>query len=118
MRHARWMFLLLAAGLLLVAVGCLVLVGDRLIAAIHEAWKFEGHGGSKGIDIGMNAAFRFLSCCVLGQGTSFLLVMLAKRWGDALMSRMALAAGLIYLLSGAVLFFLVSSGAAFLYGGR
>lgn len=71
MRHVQKVCLVLALGLLAMAVLGLVLTGGRVAAALFDLWKFSGYKGGHGIDLGANSSFRFLSLCVLATGSLY-----------------------------------------------
>jgi hypothetical protein len=118
MRHAQEICLVLALGLLVLAILGLVLTGDRVAAALFDLWKFSGYKREHGIDLGANSSFRFLSLCAMAAAACMPLALLAKRWNNKLLYRLATSAGAVYCANGALMFFLVSSGLAFLYCGR
>jgi len=110
--------LALALGLLTMAVWGLALTVDRAAAVLFDLWKFSGHASERGIDIGANSSFQFLSLCVFAMGFCMPLALLAKSWNNKLLYRLSTAAGATYFISCLLLFLLVSSGLAFLYCGR
>jgi len=118
MRPIRRISIVLAFGLLAMAVLGLALVGDRVFTALFNLWKFSGYMDGHGIDLGANSSFQFLSLCLLATSACMLLALRARDWGDKLLYQLATAAGAIYFINGLLLFSLVSFGLAFLYCGR
>lgn len=107
-----------AIGLLIVALLCMVFVGDRVVAALFNLWKFSGYHHWQGIDLGARSSFQFLMVCLYGLTGCFALIILCKPQGGTSFSRIVIAAGSIYFIDGSLLLLTISSGLGYLYCGR
>lgn len=108
----------LVLALLAFGIFGLVMVGDRGVAALFDAWKFGGSPRKQGIDLGANSSLEFLMLSMFGMAACVPVVIVSLRRGDKLLYRLATAAIGTYLLSDVMLFALISSGLAYFYCGR
>lgn len=107
----------LTAGLVAGAILAIMLVCERIVAALFDAWKFSESGRWAGIDLGAQSSLQFLCLCLLG--TSGCLGVLSKfpEAGPKNL-KLILFAGGLYVCAGVALVLMVSMGAAYLYCGR
>jgi hypothetical protein len=103
--------LLLAGAILGVA-----LIGERVLAAMLDAWKFA-QTGPHGIDLGARSGVQFLFLCLLG-ASGCLGVSRFHPGKSGRFTKIILSAGVLYLSAGAAVVSMVSLGAAYLYCGR
>lgn len=107
-----------SVGLLIVAFFCMALVGERVVAALFNLWKFSGYPDWQGIDLGTESIFLFLIGCLYGLAASFALFIFCKPQAGTLLSRILITAGGLYFINGSLLLLMVSSGIGYLYCGR
>lgn len=111
----RWVA---AVGLVIGSLLCIVFIGDRVAAAFFNLWIFSGYPHRQGIDLGVNSSFLFLIVCLHGLAGCFALVIIYKPQAGTTFSRIVTIAGIMYLISGLLLFLMVLSGIGYLYCGR
>ncbi|MCL2658306.1 MAG: hypothetical protein FWD62_13015 [Betaproteobacteria bacterium] len=106
--------LVLISLLLPISILGLFWIGDRVYAAIFNAWKFYGYGSNNGIDIGVEPFYFAVFSCLLGLCVCIYIVFYLKKSNRIWLYRSAVMASVIYFLNNLLLLLLVSSGLAFL----
>lgn len=107
----------LAVGLLAGAILGATLIGERVIAAALDAWKFTDAGHWRGIDLGALSSLQFLFVCLLGTAGCLAMLRLHPALGGKL-STIVISAAALYVCAGVALIAMVSIGSAYLYCGR
>lgn len=118
MKHAHKILWFLVVTSLIVALACVGLIGERLLAALLNYWKFSTAQRMQGIDLGANSTLAFNAICMIGLAISITLYFVSRKQTASAASTAAAIAGTLYFASSVVLFGLVSSGLAYLYCGR
>lgn len=106
----------LAVGLLAGAILGVTLVGERVVAALFESWKFADTGHWQGIDLGARSSLQFLFLCLLGTAGCF--GMRFHPGPSGKLSKTVLLSGILYVCAGTTVVAMISMGSAYLYCGR
>lgn len=107
----------ITVGLVTGSILAVALVGERIVAAMFDSWKFANTGHWNGIDLGARSSVQFLGLCLFGTagclGISRFHHDISSRF-----SKTVLLAGGLYVCAGIAVVAMVSTGSAYLYCGR
>lgn len=106
----------LSIGLFAGALLAVLLAGERIFAAILDAWKFADAGHWHGIDLGARSSVQFVFLCLVGTAGCY--GMRIRADSNNTRSKILHLAIILYAIAGSVIPVMVSIGAAYLYCGR
>ena len=108
---------IIASSFLLFSVFSVLLVSERVIAALFLMLKFDGYSSSA-LDLGASSTVLFVVLALVATCACNIIGNIGASKGDRVLTRLASVATALYSISGLAILLMIQSGTAVLYCGR